>query len=235
MRITMRLVLVLTFIIASTASGEVSTRVCMADGNTPFLPAEVNIPVIEYPDIMVGTELTIIVSSDANGYWDGGLFISVLEKDYGVISGRDFNEITLDWEGSRFPTAGKEARVFDWQDDIIIGFDLYGCIDAVVGDWFILDYTAIDMGSCIVGFYDSNVPNGMDYPVYEMAFSHVPTRDFNNDTIVNFWDYAQFATYWQTNDCNDPNTFMATDLDANGSIDINDLILFSDYWLEKTR
>ncbi|MHC4736714.1 MAG: hypothetical protein ACYTDW_20005, partial [Planctomycetota bacterium] len=47
---------------ASVAAGKVSTRVCLADGNTPFPPVDSNFPHV-YPDIMVGTRLTIIVSS----------------------------------------------------------------------------------------------------------------------------------------------------------------------------
>jgi hypothetical protein len=234
---TMLLVFTLIFIIASTAMGEVSVRVRLADDETSFLPVEVNLPVIEYPDIMVGTELSIILSSNVNGYWAGSLFIRGGDREYGVLSARDYNDVTLDWEGSHFPAVGKGSRVFDCEDINTSGFILYGHRDAISGDWFIIDYIATSVGECIVEFYDYRdpMPINMGYPTYEMVFFHVPTRDLNNDSIVNFWDYAQFATYWQIKDCNDPNTLTAIDLDANGDIDINDLILFSDYWLEKTR
>ncbi len=57
------ILLVLFLCMASVAAGEVSTRVCLADGNTPVPPVDPNFPHV-YPDIMVGTRLTIIVDSN---------------------------------------------------------------------------------------------------------------------------------------------------------------------------
>jgi hypothetical protein len=228
------LILVLPFGTVSMAAGEVSTRVCLSDGETLTLLVDPNIPYV-YQDIMVGTMLTIIISSDAGGYWDGGLFIQGEDRKYGVLSARDYNDVTLDWEGSRLDAVSSEARVFDCDDVDRKGFDLYSHRDAIAGDWFIIDYTATDVGECSVGFYDYSEPIGMDFPIYEMVFFHVPSRDFNNDTTVNVADLAVIALCWQVDDCNDPDTCAGTDLDANGSVDINDLILFCDYWLEKTR
>lgn len=217
------MLLVLFFSIASVAVGNVSTRVCEADGNTPF----------DGRDIMVGTKLTIIVSSDANGYWDGGLHIAGSDRDYGVLSGRDYNESTSDWEGSRFDAASDYARVYDFEDELIRGFDLYGDEDAVVGDWFIIDYDSNNVGDCNVGFYDYSV--SMFDPIYDIPFSHVRTRDFNGDTKVDFTDFAVLTLYWQVADCNDPNWCEGADLDTDGNVDSNDLMLFADYWLEKTE
>jgi len=224
--------LMLFFSMASTATGEVSTRVCLADGNTPFLPPDSNFP-HTYPDIMVGTKLTIIVSSDADGYWDGGLFIVDPYRDYGVLSGRDYNETTEDWKGSRFPAAGEEARVYNWEDDYMSGFDFYGDDYAEANDWFIIDYSATAIGDCNVGFYDYSV--SMDDPIYCLEFFHVRTRDFNNDTVVDFADFGVLASHWQVADCNDPDWCEGTDLDTNGAVDSNDLGLFVDYWLEETE
>jgi len=235
MRKAMLLVLILTFIINSTAIGEVSMRVCLANDKTPFLPLEVNLPIIRYPSIMVGTELSIIVSSDIDGYWYGGLFIREEDKEYGVLSARDYNDITLDWEGSRLDPVSSNARVYDWESEVMIGFDLYGHRKAIAGDWFIIDYTATGIGNCNVEFYDYCVPNGRDFPICEMVFCHVPTRDFNNDAVVDWRDFAQLASYWQTNDCNDPNWCEGSDLDLDGDVDISDLMLFAEYWLETTE
>ena len=217
------ILLILFFSIIPVAIGEVSTQVCLADGNTP----------LEYQDIMVGTKLTIIVNSDANGYWDGGLLIKDPYRDYGILSGRDYNDTTWDWEGSRFEYAGEKARVYDWEDDIQSGFDFYGDSDAVVGDWFIIDYNATNIGDCNVGFYDYSV--SMDDPIYNIEFTHVRTRDFNGDTKVDFIDFTVLASYWQETGCNNPNWCEGTDLDIDGNVDANDLMLFADYWLEKTR
>jgi hypothetical protein len=218
------MVLVLFLGTASVAAGAVSTRVCEADGNTPF----------DDRDIMVGTRLTIIVSSDTAEYWWGGLFIADPYRDYGLLYGRDYNSTPpVDWEGSHFPAAGPDAQVLDWEDDDKTGFQLLGDIEAVAGDWFIIDYNATDIGDCNVGYYDFDV--SWDDPIYGIPFYHVRTRDFNADTIVDLADFAILGSYWQQTDCNDPNWCEGTDLDTTGNIDANDLMLFVDYWLETTQ
>ncbi len=232
MKKTSLLILVIIFGMVSECMGEVSTRVCRADGITPLPPVDPNYPRI-YRDIMVGTQLTIIVSSDVNGdYWPCDLAIKGTDRDYGVLSGRDFNEITGHYDGSLLEAAGDNAYVYFWHDEEfeIDGFSFTGEGDA--GDWFIIDYNAIAVGDCDVGFYEwfSLDPN------YELSlfFSHVRTRDFNGDKIVNFADFAVLASYWQEENCGDFNGCEGTDLDIDGKVDVNDLMLFTDYWLERT-
>ena len=231
------LMLFLPFLyMVSVATGEVSTRVCVVDGNDPFLPVDSNLVVIEYPEIMVGTRVTVIVysSSDVAEQWDGGLFIKDPNREYGVLSGRDYNEVTGDWEGSHLEAAGTEALVYDWEDDIQSGFDLYGDRTAVAGDWFVIDYTATNVGDCIVGFYDYGGPGGIDFPEQYLSFHHVPTRDFDNDTKVNFVDFAVFASHWFEMGCMEPDWCEGTDLDRDKDVDAHDIALFADYWLETT-
>ena len=210
----------------SAASGKVSARthLFLPDGNAPPEPQE----------IMVGTQLSIIVDSNVAEYWSGALAIADANRDYGLLSGRDFNEITNEWEGSHFPAAGVEARVWDWEEDPgIDGFTLYtGSTGIEANDWFIIDYTATSAGDCNVGFYDHSEDwfNPIDY----LEFSHVRTRDFNNDTKVDFTDFALLASYWQAADCDDPNWCEGVDLNTEGTVDVNDLMLFCSYWLEET-
>ena len=224
------------FCIGSVAAGEVSTRVCRADGNTPLELADPCIPFV-YRDVMVGTKLTVIVWSDVNAPWgkDGGcLAIEEQYWDYGILSARDYNETTFDYEGSHFDAAGNEAVVWKCEEPGIDGFYLYsGSTSVEAGDWFIIDYNSISIGDCNVGFYDYNIR--WDAPVYYLSFSHVRTRDFNNDTKVDFKDFAVLASYWQATDCNEPSWCQGTDLDVDGSVDVNDLMLFCEYWLERTQ
>ena len=229
-----KLILLMVFFgMAQLARGEVSTRVCLANGNMPLELADPCIPFV-YRDIMVGTKLTIIVHSDLGGYWDGGgLYIVDPYRDYGVLSGRDYNNITLDWEGSRFEAAGGQARVFDWEDDFMSGFDFYGDELAEAGDWFIIDYNATQIGDCNVAFYDYTV-SPFD-PIYCLSFSHVRTRDFNKSTKVDFGDFTMFASHWRETGCVGPNWCEGADLDTSSTVDINDLMLFTNYWLERTK
>jgi len=220
--------------VVSAAAGEVSTRVCVADGNGLFLPVDFNLPVIEYPEIMVGTTLTIIVYSNVAGQWEGGLFITDPNREYGVLSGRDYNEVTGDWEGSHLEAAGIGARVYDWEDDTKTGFALYAHRTAVAGNWFVIDYTAANVGNCVVEFYDYGGPGGMYSAKEYLSFYHVPTRDFDNDTKVNFVDFAVFASHWFEIGCMEPDWCEGTDLDRDKDVDAHDIALFADYWLETT-
>ena len=224
--------LVLFLSVASTATGAVSTRVCLADGNTPLELADANIPFV-YRDIMVGTKLTIIVDSNIAEYWTGSLAIADANMNYGVLSGRG-PLVSGDWSGSHFDSAGNEAVVWDWEELCIDGFDLYtGSTNIEVGDWFIIDYNALEIGNCNVGFYDHSV--SWFEPIYYLTFSHVRTRDFNNDTRVNFFDFAVLASYWRATECSEPSWCEGTDLNTDGKVDSNDLRLFVDYWLERTE
>ena len=156
----------ITFVLLSIPTivfGNVSTKVCEADGSTPF----------DGRDIIVGTSLTIIVYSDVGEYWSGSLAIAGTNRDYGLLSARGFNPETLDWEGSRFDAAGLQARVWDWQEQGIDGFGLYtGSVNVLPGDWFIIDFEAIEVGDCEVGFYDHSV--SWTDPIYNIPFSIVP-------------------------------------------------------------
>jgi hypothetical protein len=223
------ILLVLYLSMAAMATGEVSTNVYLADGNTPLLPVEPNFPHI-YPDIMVGTRLTIIVCSDLAEDWWGSLAVVDANMDYGLLSARGYDG--YGYPGSCLPAAGEGAAVYDWEEVGIDGFDLYtGFMDIEIGDWFIVDYNAIDIGACNVEFYQR-----FDHdPNHDLYFTHVRTRDFNKDTKVDFIDFAVFASYWQSISCNDLNWCEGTDLDIDGDVDPNDLKLFVDYWLEKTE
>lgn len=181
-------------------------------------------------DIMVGTELTLIVSAYHSNFWSGGLFVWGYDRALASLSARAFDPNSRDWVESHFEAAGENARVTQWKDSDIWGFDLYTSdSNSVAGDWFIIDYKAIDVGDPNVGFYEHDVswndPNGFVY------FSHIPTRDFNNDKTVNLSDYSILASYWLSENCCDPNWCDKTDIDTDGDVDIDDLSLFLDYWM----
>ena len=212
--------LILIICLNPIALAESRVRVCEADGITPFNGRE----------IMVGTRLTFIVSSDYGEYWSGGLFINGQNRALGLLSARGEDPNTGDWSGSHYEEAGETARVSDWEDSAIWGFDLYTSdSNSTAGDWFILDYEAIGAGDSNVEFYDYDV--SWDDPNFLVSFSQVPSRDFNNDDSVNLLDYSIFSSNWMVNDCNDPNWCDHTDINTDGDVDVYDLISFVDYWL----
>ncbi len=205
------LILLTLFLGTSVAAfGEVSIRVCEADGNTPF----------DGREIMVGTWLTIIINSDVGEYWPGDLMLKETNKDYGFL-----------WGARAFDAAGTEPYIYCWEDNQFQAISFNTDMDANAGDWFIADYQATGVGNCNVGLYEWFSTE----PTYEISFSHVRTRDFNNDTKVNFMDLSVFASYWQVYTCNNPNWCEGSDLDVDGDVDFEDLTLFLNYWLEVTK
>lgn len=218
--------------VASVAIAEVRSRVCLYDANTPLTPVDANYPHI-YPDIMVGTRLTIIIDSNVAEDWLGCLIIEDANMDYGVLSARDYDG--FGYPGSCLPAAGEGAAVYDWEAAGIDGFGLYtGFMDIEAGDWFIIDYTATNIGNCNVGFYQSDPPFGDDILINYLGFTHVRTRDFNDDTNVDFADFAMLASYWGVTNCDELNWCDGVDLNTDKIVDFNDVMLFTDYWLEKT-
>ena len=224
--------LILILGVVPIAAGQVTLKVYEADEVTLFDSNEA---------IMVGTKLTLIVSSDSNDYWSGGLFILGQDRALGTLTGRGCDPNTRDCTNSHYEDAGDLAIVTAWNDSSICGFDLYTFYpvdgnsednSTIMGDWFIIDYYADEVGECNVGFYDYSV--SWDDPNYYITFSHIPTRDLNSDEIVNFGDFAIFSSRWNATDCNDPNWCDGADLDRDGYVDHNDLELFVEYWLWPT-
>jgi hypothetical protein len=134
------------------------------------------------------------------------------------------------------------------REDLGVGVDLLPAWNATAGDLFILDYGAVNTGDCTIGLYAlSAVPIAVvvsqevpDPPPFEatliqvLSFHHVPSRDFNGDTLVDFVDYASLAGLWGQSVASDPNAAVAADLNADERVDVRDLALFSEYWLERT-
>ncbi len=204
----------------SAAKAATSVNIYEADGITPF----------NGRDIMVGTELTIVVSSDSSDYWSGGLFITGQNRALAALSARDLDPNTRDWTGSHYEDAGEYAKVTAWTDSEIWGFDLYGSdSNSVPGRWFIIDYKAIGEGDPNIWVYDYSY--SFDDPNSLIFFSHVPSRDFNDDDVVNIADYAVLASYLLVQNCNEPNWCDNTDINTDGYVDFDDLALFADYWL----
>lgn len=225
-----KLLVILFFCVtASVAVAKVSTRVSMADGNTPLELADPNVPLV-YRDIMAGTQLTIIVDSNLSQIWRvSSLAIVDANRDYGLLSARGTEP---NYQGSCLPAAGLAAGVYTWLETGIAGFDMQsGREDVSAGDWFIIDYNATSIGYCTVKFYESFVHD----PNRDMHFTHVTTRDFDNDGIVNFFDFELFASYWQATGCSGPDFCEGADLDTSTIVDGYDLALFVDFWLERTN
>jgi hypothetical protein len=232
-----------------TAHGEVSTRVYLRDSNELLIPVDANetLQYVDYGQIMVGTELTIIVDSNAAESWIGKLLIADDDMNNATLFARGpYNEYFGGYAESILPAAGSPyfAGVYItdpyWPEEgkHVQGFEFYTDYPPGVnsGDWFIIDYNSLQIGDCNVAFYWCDPPSTPDYGlIHELWFSHVPTRDFNVDGQVDFEDFSILASYWFDSNCTEPNSCQGANLDNYGLVDINDLALFADYWLEKTK
>jgi len=82
------------------------------------------------------------------------------------------------------------------------------------------------------------------FAVDGLVLCHNPpvTGDLSCDCTVNFQDFALLAVDWLC-DCNNPNVYndpnsnclLGTDLTGDGPVDIKDLQIMSEYWLEGTK
>jgi hypothetical protein len=240
------LVLALAAALTPVAAAKVWTSVYRHDGVTPLEAADPNLPNI-YRDVMAGTRLTLVVSSDSGAYFWGHLRLSWNDAQYGRLAGRGYtatlpgsSAYVPNYKGSCLDAAGTRARARDYMAPEGIGFEfntnytLYitGGHPAVAGDWFIFDYYAERVGACTVGLYDLFA--SPDIPIQTLSFTHVPSWDFNNDTVVDLKDFALFAVHWRS--AIDPNSGpgAVSDLEADGRADLAGLAAFSDYWLART-
>jgi hypothetical protein len=252
--------LALAVALTSIAAARVWVTVYRYDGKTPMAAVDANYPDV-YREIMVGTRLTLVISSDAADKWGGELDLSWDDALYGKLSGRGLTppvprsplKIST-YKDSCLDAAGTKATVMGREDSYSIGlffdndnrpYQPNGGHPAYPGDWFVADYYAEQAGECSVRFYavgslgpivNPYVPQDPGPPtlLQTLSFKHVPSRDFNGDTVVNFKDFARFAVCWRS--ASDPNTGAgaAFDLSTDSRIDSSDLASFTEYWLERT-
>jgi len=85
---------------------------------------------------------------------------------------------------------------------------------------------------------DEQVPSWLALDAVVLCNDPPDSGDINNDCYVDMVDFSWLATDW-LEDCNDPNyiadpnsnCYKGTDLNDDGPVDINDLILITDNWL----
>jgi hypothetical protein len=221
--------LCLAIALAPATWAKVWTTVYRCDGMTPLEAVDPNHPTV-YRDIMVGTRLVLVVSSDKGEYWRGSLQLSPDDAQYAHLSGRGYVKTPANYRDSCLASAGKTAYAIPFSNSWIIAIDLSTSpsMSVLPGDWFVVDYHAEQAGTCHVDLCGSS-----DVLIETLAFTHVPSRDFNGDAVVNFKDFALLASHSALDA--DPNSLdTAFDLNSDGRVDLGDLALFSEYWLERT-
>ncbi len=241
--------LVLASLLATTASARVWADVYLSDEVTPLPLADPNVPHV-YRDIMVGTRLAIFISSDTGGFWNGLIWLSPQDLAVGDVSGRDYSLESRRYEGSCLSALGSHSSVTLRTSSVGSRLDLFAWLDSIAGEWFVLDFEALGVGTCTPGLYaygpsDPNSsdrsPEDADPPPFEvdllqvLSFQHVLTRDYDQDHLVNFVDFAILADQWRVADVEEPNAAPALDLNADDWVDARDMALFSEYWLERTQ
>ena len=124
-------VLVLAVALTSVAAAKVWVTVYQYDGKTPLAAVDANQPDV-YREIMVGTRLTLVISSDTADKWGGNLELSRDDAPYGTLSGRGFTYVfprpdhkikIPTYKDSCLDAAGTKATVMDCMDDYSIGLN----------------------------------------------------------------------------------------------------------------
>ena len=178
-----------------------SSDLFLADEATPLALADPNVPDV-YRDVMVGTRIAIVVTSDMASGWGGALWLSRASLDTGIVSARGGNPAYpfFSYEGSCLPAAGTNALVTAAADASGLSFHLLSSWDAVPGPWFVLDYQAKAAGECRVRLYDyaastdvvtePNPDDPGEPPPFEanviqvLSFHHVASRDLDRKSVV---------------------------------------------------
>ena len=184
-------------------------------------------------EVMLGTPVSLVVHSDSNDLWSGGLFVPDAYRSLGRLSCRnDADPNSVVGKASCLSAAGERAFVLKWDDSWMSGFDMYTDEwERTAGNWFVLDYTPLAEGTCNIDFYDHNVSWTTPDPNMTTTLTNTPTRDWNSDKVVNLEDYRVLAASWMANDCDNPNWCGGADLDRDGSVGLTDALMFADFWL----
>ena len=181
----------------------------------------------------MGTQVSLVVHSDSDVLWGGGLFIHDADRGRGVLTSRNSGDPNDPaGQASCLEAAGPGAFILGWNDSKMSGFDLYSDeLTRRAGKWFVLDYTPRAEGDCTIHYYDHNNSFTVEDPNLQVPFVNTATRDFNKDGVVNFTDFSIFAASWQTGTSADPNAAGRADLDHDGSVGLVDVLMFADFWL----
>jgi len=183
---------------------------------------------------MVGSRLRFVITSDQARVWEGGCLLIVDgQAGTGTLCARDYNDLTLDWAGSRYAQAGPHARVWrmaGWLGSAkVSGFQFIGSDRAEPGNWFVIDYRATGLGTCQVLFFDYAV--SFVQPVKVFLFEHVLSRDLDDDGWVCLRDLAIIGRSWRAG----PEGHLSVDLDQDGLVGPLDLAIFLRHWLDRSR
>jgi hypothetical protein len=218
-------------VLAAPVDADVHLTVCTPDQGAVLSPD----PNAGCYTVMAGTRLPIVINSDTGDVpWSGALGISAGYWEYGRLSGRgrddDPNLSTLSYPDSALEAAGlfPSVRFVCVDSAHSSAFSFLADRRSLPGDWFVLDYRAEKAGHCEVNLFEYDV--SYETPTQTLCFEHVPSRDFNDDKIVNFVDFALLAAQYRS--AADPGT--PFDIDDNALVDAWDIDLLNDYWLTAT-
>ena len=90
------------------------------------------------------------------------------------------------------------------------------------------------VGETANGIYDIwDICEGTNYP--KLSWQIPPLGDFGCPDGVDFFDFSFFAGHWAEENCAASNDCDGRDLDLLGSVDIKDLRIFADNWLEVVK
>lgn len=195
-------------------------------------PCTEDLSTLTHRDIMVGQEYPLLVYADANDLWSGGLFIADAFRSRGSLHARDKDPNSRDWTGSHLDAAGLDARVIEWNDSSMSGFDFYNDVTKRrPGHWFIVDYRADKPGTCRVDFFQHHLSWTVPDPNHAVVFENLANRDLDRNEVVNFQDFGLFSHQWLAQDCAEPSWCYGADIDQDGQVGIEDVVLFAEYWL----
>jgi hypothetical protein len=199
-----------------------------------------------------GAEVRQSITVEAGDKLTGVYFFGTCDYIWGYPLYNDWAEIKLIPADSNFPDV----------NIVYVDVNHVGSIGPITNNsmsgWKRFEYT-FDVNrtgdlTMLVSDYIGDDAYDTYFAVDGLVLCHDPptTGDLNCDCTVNFQDFALLAADWFCN-CNDPNVhndpytdpglyndpntncLLGTDLTGDGPVDINDLRVMSEHWLEGTK
>jgi len=137
-----------------------------------------------------------------NEYFDGENYTQTIFDDEAELS---IEQAQPPFTGRFRPEPGNALSIFD-------GLDAYGSWRLQIYDAYFADSGTLDR--------------------FELMICGKIPADLNTDGEVDFVDYVELSGHWRDQTCVSPGWCEGADFNQSGSVDLDDLAQFVEYWLD---
>jgi hypothetical protein len=142
----------------------------------------------------------------------------------------DWNSVYASWQSAGYSESIKPIAPLVWGSPPSTGAE----VNEFVTTLETIYHQASPGGYNAVSFWDADAHTPDIWSGIASVTIGAPTltSDLNNDGKVNFADYALLAAHWKATACEPPEWCNGADLDKSGVVNIYDLAVFCENWLQ---